>query len=118
MDGVAIVVRRHTDPIAAPEPDVRSLGPPIVRLARLGCPGGLDRLVRRHFREFSVAEISNSLVPGVDHGCESNQIVDVAAAILPRKPNRMVGRQIGGGRLVPEYELSAVGEGFGKPREM
>jgi hypothetical protein len=26
----------------------------------------------------------------------------------------MVGRKIGGGSLVPEYELASVGEGFGR----
>src|SRR5689334_1162105 len=56
MDGVAVIIRRHTDPIAAPKPDVLGFGPPIVGLARLVGPRGLDRVVGRHVRESAVTD--------------------------------------------------------------
>ena len=107
---ITIVVGSYTDPIAALEADVLRLGPPLVRLIRLADLRGIDRLVRRHFGEFAVPNGRNSLVPGVDDLCESDQIVHLAATVPPCEPDRVVGRQIGCARIVPEYELATIGQ--------
>ena len=88
--GIAIVVRSYADPVTTPEADILRLWRPLAGLTWFIDFGNFDRLVRRHFGEIAVPNGRDSLVPGIDHACESDQLIYLAAAVLPREPNRMI----------------------------
>jgi len=92
VNGVAIIVWRHTDPVPAAQADILSFGGPFVWFTGRTRLCGLDSLVRRHGREIAVPDGRDPLEPRVNHACELDQIIDLASTILPREPDGMIRR--------------------------
>ena len=55
---------------------------------------------------------------GIDRLRKCDQVHDLRSAILPRKPDRVIGRQVGRRGIVSQDEFAAVGEILSEPGEM